>query len=978
MTVHSLKGMRLSIASLLVVLLVALRGIAVAQVEASTGTPDPPPAQTLCILDFNRLGDDASVDWLQRGLADMMISTMNRLSPYQVVEREHLRDILREHGLAASGLVDMDTAIRQARLAKAQLLLLGSFARQQDRVTIQVRVIRIADQQMLAQAIWNDRHTNVLAAPRALSEDLLARLGKPVDPAQFGGIEKEIPRTIDVAKAYYTGMGAFDDGHYPAALAHFLDAARHAGDFIKVYPAVLEMYSLLGQSEHAVLFARKLAQSYEETGDVPSALEYYFAAARQCLDPLNKQRSAIQLLEKLLRLVKRHEQKTGEIAGTKQFILARIDELHETGKYESFGKILADRSIRYRMWPGDIETELQRRAEEQARGGTSLFQDGQWVKRPVPKPSVLMWKVRAQHTLARAYARLGGIERALDQYGALLAEVDFLTRHPLSDGRLRDPIRTEAHFMVLHHYTKTGRLIRDHALNAVNRLNVVKTGFVFTRDFKDRSLDARARVASRYEGRGYEYFDFAAPSGHQIDAVTLRAKVDGIAAFGFSLPHAAGWPPQFSLSRRFTEFKFSTRGSYERRVALPPGTEFFSIGTSWGPGLFENTLAEVLHHQRFGPKDGPDIVWWQVSFAVSPKGGVTAKPDSGVATPLGAPMQKLIDRYAAGWESTFLVRQPQAVVYAGNPSLDVYAEDWLVYAMDGDIRIFHRRDPQLTIDLPITINTREPEFDPSLVRTHDGRYALLWARGTSKRNARRFVAFSADLLRWETPQRMVFEEPPGNIGYTYAQAEPPERTTNVVAIRQGYAMLLAQGFMRYSADLRHWGPPQKVIPQDLYRNRLVKTRDGTLWAVYENSSDERQPYTPDDWLHGYFVVDGKQYRHVTELRVSRSVDGVQWQAAGTLVVPGQPSGLWAFPVSERQIGIAVAFNNLFAKWLTASPSRDLRPIGSELQVMHHAEEAECFVRDASLICIRPVFDFERQKPMLLATSSRALYQRFTE
>jgi tetratricopeptide (TPR) repeat protein len=960
--------MALSIASLLV-LLTAWQGMAVAQ---------PRPPQTLCILDFNRLGDDASLDWLQRGLADMMISTMNGIGPYQVIERQHLRDILREQGLAASGLVDMTTALRQARLAKAELLLLGSFARQQDRLTVQVRLMRIADQQIVAQAIWTDQHVNVLAAPQALSQELLARLGQPIDPAKLGGIEKEIPRTIDVAKSYYTGVGAFDDGHYPEALAHYLDAARQAGDFVKVYPAVLEMYTLLGQSAHAVLFAEKLARSYEEAGDVPSALEYYFAAAQQSLDPLNNTPSAIHLLQRLLRLVKQHEEKTGEVAGTKRSILAKIQELHNTGKYESFEKILADRSIRYRIWPGDIDTELRRRAEEHARGGTSVLDDGQWVKRPVPKPSVLMWKVRAQQTLARAYARLGRIERALDQYGALLAEVDFLTRHPLSDGRLRDPIRTEAHFMVLHHYTKTGRLIRDHALNAVNRLNVVKTGLVFTRDFKDRSLDARARVASRYEGRGYEYFDFAAPPGHQIDAVTLRAKVEGIAAFGLSLPQAVGWPPLFSLSKRFTNFKFSTRGSYERTVALPPGTEFFSIGTSWGPGLFENTLAEVLHHQRFGPKDGPDIVWWQVSFAVSPKGGVTPKPDSGVATPLGAPMQKLIDRYAAGWESTFVVRQPPAVVYAGTPSLDVYAEDWLVYALDGDIRIFHRRDPKLTIDMPITINTGEPEFDPSLVRTHDGRYALLWGRGTSKRHARRFVAFSADLLRWETPQRMVFEEPPGNIGYTYAQAEPPERTTNVAAIRQGYAMLLAQGFMRYSADLRHWGPPQKVIPQDLYRNRLVKTRDGILWAVYENSSDERQPYTPDDWLHGYFVVDGTQYRHVTELRVSRSVDGVQWQAAGKVVFPGQPSGLWAFPVSERQIGIAVAFNNLFAKWLTASRSLDLRPIGSELPIMHQAEEAECFVRDASLICIRPVFDFERQKPMLLATSSRALYRRFTE
>jgi len=803
-------------------------------------------------------------------------------------------------------------------------------------------------------------------------------LGPPVDPAELAGIEKAIPRTIDVAKSYYTGMGAFDDGHYPEALAHYLDAAQKAGDFVKVYPAVLEMYTLLGQSEHAVLFARKLAQSYEQAGDVPSALEYYFAAAEQSLGPLNNTPSAIHLLEKLLGLVKHHEEKTGEMAGTKQVILARIAELHETGKFESFGKILGDQSIRYRMWTGDIETELQRRAEEHARGGTAVLHDGQWVKQPVPKPSVLMWKVRAQRTLARAYARLGRIEPALDQYQQLLAEVDFLTRHPLSDGRLRDPIRTEAHFMVLHHYAKTGRLIREHALSTINRLNVVKNGLVFTRDFKERGLDPRARTASRYTDRGYEYFDFAAPPGYQIDAVTLRAKVEGIAAFNVSLPHAVGWPPQYSLSKRFQQFKFSMRGSYERTVALPPGTEFFSIGTGWGPGLFENTLAEVLHHQRFGPKDGPDIVSWQASFSISPKGGMTAKTDSGVATPLSAPMQKLIARYAAGWDHAFVIRQPQTILYAGDPSLDVYAEDWLVYAMDGDIRIFHRRDPQLTIDIPITINTRESEFDPSLVRTHDGRYALLWARGTSKRNASRFVAFSADLLRWETPQRMVFEEPPGQIGYTYAQAEPLERTTNVVPIPRGYAMLLAQGFVRTSDNLRHWGPLQKMLPQDLYRNRLVKTRDGTIWAVYERSSDERQPYTPDDWLHGYFVVDGKAYRHVTELRVSRSVDGMHWQEAGKFVVPGQPSGLWGFPVSEGQIGIAVAFNNLFAKWFRASRARDLRRVDSDLQVMHHAEEAECFMRESSLICIRPVFDFEQQKPMLLATSSRSLYKEFTK
>jgi hypothetical protein len=234
------------------------------------------------------------------------------------------------------------------------------------------------------------------------------------------------------------------------------------------------------------------------------------------------------------------------------------------------------------------------------------------------------------------------------------------------------------------------------------------------------------------------------------------------------------------------------------------------------------------------------------------------------------------------------------------------------------------------------------------------------------------VAFSPDLQRWDTPQRLIFEEPPTGIGYTYAQIEPLERTSNVVAVGGAYAMLLAQGFLRLSDDLKNWGPPRRVIPQDRARNRLLKGKDGTVWAVYETSSEERQPYTEDDWLHGFFVIDGKRYRHVTELRVSRSVDGIEWHDAGKVVVPGQPGGLWAFTIDEHQIGVAAGFNNVFVKWFTVSPLRGLTPIDSQLQLWQQSEEVEFFVRDTSITCIRPIFDFEGQAPMLLVTSTETM------
>ena len=50
---------------------------------------DAAPVQTLCILDFQRLGNDSRADWLEQGLADLMIRTMDSLSPYLVIERKH-------------------------------------------------------------------------------------------------------------------------------------------------------------------------------------------------------------------------------------------------------------------------------------------------------------------------------------------------------------------------------------------------------------------------------------------------------------------------------------------------------------------------------------------------------------------------------------------------------------------------------------------------------------------------------------------------------------------------------------------------------------------------------------------------------------------------------------------------------------------------------------------------------------------------
>jgi hypothetical protein len=317
------------------------------------------------------------------------------------------------------------------------------------------------------------------------------------------------------------------------------------------------------------------------------------------------------------------------------------------------------------------------------------------------------------------------------------------------------------------------------------------------------------------------------------------------------------------------------------------------------------------------------------------------------------------------------------VPYAGNPPADVYSLDWFVFSVNGDIQIHMQSAPQVVVRLPTAVNTSENEFDPSLVRTHEGGYALLWSRGSDRRVATRFVARTQDLLEWETPQRMVFEPRADTTRYTYENAEPLERSFNVCPVEGGYVMLLAQGFVRHSKDLRRWDLPRKTLPQDLLENRLIKTRDGRLWATFETSSPELRPYTGKNWLSGFFVTDGKQYEHLCEIHLAWSRDGIQWHPSGRRTFEGQSSDLWMFALSDARIAIAVQFNRAFMRWLT-SDGRTLHEMPSVVDLKFDSP-AVLYAENARVSCVRSQFDyFEDQRSVLIKMSSKAQMEKLLQ
>jgi len=96
--------------------------------QGSSGAGGPPP-KTIAVLYFdnNSVTKREELEPLRKGLADMFITELSKISALKPVERARLEKILQEMKLAQAGLLDANTAQQVGKLLGAQTLLLGGF-----------------------------------------------------------------------------------------------------------------------------------------------------------------------------------------------------------------------------------------------------------------------------------------------------------------------------------------------------------------------------------------------------------------------------------------------------------------------------------------------------------------------------------------------------------------------------------------------------------------------------------------------------------------------------------------------------------------------------------------------------------------------------------------------------------------------------------------------------------------------------------
>lgn len=954
-------------------------------------------SETLCVLDFNRLGDDQSMDWLKRGLSDMMIHLMHRLSPYQLINRQDLTAILKEHQLAESGLAEMEKALTQARLAQARYLLLGNFVIQEKRLTIQVRMIDVNDQSVLAMVTWEGESTDALKAPESITKDLLASLKKPFDPQNLQGIEKLFPRNIPTAEAFYNGQEAFDNGEYAASLAHYLDGEKNAGGFLRIYDEIVKLYHRLQMPEHSVLFAEQVGERLAQD-DLSHALEFYYIAAQYARDTLKNPALTVYLLEKLIRLAEEDDKKTGARQAIVEAVKVRAKQLYSKPGFNERSSYISEPDLDYRIWMTKF-SDLRSMSDLGEVYLAYSFEDGQYKQTPIPEPNVFMWKTRAQYELARFLTEQGQAQRVVQLYSAIFDDYKFLEDYSFitlskTHSYFVNRIKTEAYISLLILYRKTGQLIRDPKF--MPKTIEVTDGYKFKRSFKDNNLDPRAKDAwlLKDQRSGREQYDFAAPAGFQIDKVTLHTKVNGYANFEFTLPNPRGnYPFNYKLADYLKEFDYFP-GNHHENVDFPPGEEMVMLAVMWGTNgtwplksKVAASMAQLVNKR--------DLDEWELTFEVSPR---QVKIPTTIVQNFErddrATLSDYFTRYH--WKEGQVHHEEQSFSYTGEPKMDVYAQEWLVFSNAADIQIRHQANPSMRIDLPPSINSMEDEFNPTLVKTLEGGWALFFTRAVKgqKNITGYFYSTTMDMIHWENPKRMQFEDPDEiwkDLGFNPI---PAERTFNIIPLVDKYLMLLEFGFVRYSQDLQNWGKPVKMFDHngtgyrssllvndrmwhDATRSSIIKSRDESIWVIttfdkkVEPSAESAGAEPWRFWKEG-----DKKFINSEAIKITSSVDGVNWTKEKLIYVSKyeETLGHWAFPLGRDKMVVVVMDYGFNLKFIVAQSPEHIEFKNSPVGVYISDKEVQFFEQDQKINLVQPAIFKSGNGWMFAHVQSARAYQ----
>lgn len=230
---------------------------------ASIEWPTEPGKLRVIVLPFDNTSGDGELDWLRRGLGEMVVTGLARSPGLNLLAPSQLTQF------SGDDAVDLASAIDLAKRTNAAAIVTGTFTAVGDALRVDARVYQPDGTLAGSQSLTAARREVVLADVDRLAEGLSRILGQPLNPQQsalhFGDV---MTRNLAAYREYSLGVEKANALQSDAALDHFSAAVKADPNFAMAHARIGYTYAVsLGWSERAEPFLAKAFQMSDRLRD---------------------------------------------------------------------------------------------------------------------------------------------------------------------------------------------------------------------------------------------------------------------------------------------------------------------------------------------------------------------------------------------------------------------------------------------------------------------------------------------------------------------------------------------------------------------------------------------------------------------------------------------------------------------------------------------------------------------------------------
>jgi len=228
---------------------------------------EPNEQLSIAVMFFQNLTGDNNLQWLQKGLTEMLIRALSQSRSLSVLSTERLFEIFERLGKTLpTGKIDMDMAVIMAEEANVEAILTGEITKNGDSLKIYVRLHEPGQGLILKETSvegpgLENIFTMVDNLSRKIKSDLQIAFEK-TDPSR--GIAELTTNSLDAWKQYSAGVDLTNRFRIDEAMPHFEKAIALDSTFAAAYIKLCPLYLRLDKREQAHKLFQKLQMIKEK------------------------------------------------------------------------------------------------------------------------------------------------------------------------------------------------------------------------------------------------------------------------------------------------------------------------------------------------------------------------------------------------------------------------------------------------------------------------------------------------------------------------------------------------------------------------------------------------------------------------------------------------------------------------------------------------------------------------------------------